>query len=460
VRMARILMLPMLVLLPAASPVAADDIVDRLEAIPGFTVVEERPHPLPGHRLFVLSYSQRVNHLKPWKGTFEQRVALIHRSEDAPTVLVTDGYNTSFSPSRAQVTQIVDGNQVRVEHRFFEPSRPEPADWRDLTIFQAATDHHRIVSALRSIYSGRWLATGASKSGMAAVYFRRFYPDDVHATIAYVAPNDVIDHRDRYIEFLDDVGTDPACRAGLAEMQRQTLLRRNEIVSMMLDQAEDQGVTYEHVLGSPDRALEVIVLETPFLFWQYAGQEFCPVVPAPDASTEEIFLFIDTFAGFASYSDQVLDFFAPYFYQAATQLGYPTVADDHLADLLLFPGADVAESFVPPEIDIPRFQPWTMIDIDLHVRLFGRRLMFIYGEVDPWGAEPFRLGPGTRDSYAYVVPGGTHGAHIGLLPPDQSSEAVSTILRWADVPESAAVRKPTPLGAELETEELDLRPRL
>jgi hypothetical protein len=28
---------------------------------------------------------------------------------------------------------------------FFLPSRPDPADWRDLTTFQQASDDHRLV---------------------------------------------------------------------------------------------------------------------------------------------------------------------------------------------------------------------------------------------------------------------------------------------------------------------------
>ena len=39
-----------------------------------------------------------------------------------------------------------------------------------------------------------------------------------------------------------------------------------------------------------------------------------------------------------------------------------------------------------------------MADIDLWVRHSGRQLLFVYGENDPWGAEPFHLGRGTRDS--------------------------------------------------------------
>ena len=38
-----------------------------------------------------------------------------------------------------------------------------------------------------------------------------------------------------------------------------------------------------------------------------------------------------------------------------------------------------------------------MLDIDLYVRLAGRHQMFVYGELDPWGAERFH--PGTQPAY-------------------------------------------------------------
>jgi hypothetical protein len=452
--------IPALIVSLSAAPAGADELTDRLEAVPGVSVVQELPDPEPGYRLFELSYAQQVNHHDPSKGTFEQRVALIHRSEDAPTVIVTDGYNTSFSPERAQVTDIVGGNQVRVEHRFFEPSRPEPADWGDLDIFQAATDHHRIVSALKSIYGGPWLATGVSKSGMEAVYYRRFYPDDVQGTVAYGAPNDVIDGVDHHAEFLASVGTDPACRDAVIEVQREALEHRDEMVALLQEQADEFGITYDHIMGSPERALDMMVVDLGFVFWQLAGQSLCQFVPPAGSPAEEIFFFLDSFVFAATYSDQLLEGNAAFFHQSAAELGFPTLPEDHLEDLLLFPGEDVPASFLPPEIDAPRHRPFAMLDIDRYVRLHGQRLMFIYGEFDPWYAEPFGLGCGTQDSYVYVVPGGTHLAHIGLLPPDQAAAATATIRRWAGLSGTADLREATTLGADLEREELERHPRL
>ena len=70
-----------------------------------------------------------------------------------------------------------------------------------------AADEHAIVTALKTIYTGPYLSTGASKGGMTAVFYRRFYPDDVVGTVPYVAPLSFAAPDERYAAFLDSVGT-------------------------------------------------------------------------------------------------------------------------------------------------------------------------------------------------------------------------------------------------------------
>ena len=311
-------------LLCTPSSAAADELVGLLANIPGVTIVAERTAP-PGFRFFVLSYEQPANHLSPWKGTFAQRLTLLHRSLASPMIVNTAGYNISLSPSRSEPTQLVDGNELTIEHRFFLPSRPDPADWRDLTIFQAATDHHRVIQALKVVYNGRWLTTGRSKGGMAAVYHRRFYPGDVHGTIVYVAANDVVNQKDRYAAFLDGVGTDPDCRQRIQDFQREALLHRHEIVRLMQAAAASQGLTYS-ILGSAERALDFHVIDWAFGFWQLGGQEFCGRIPSSEAPTAVFYGALDLVFGFAFYTDQSLMALLPATYQAATQLGLPHAA--------------------------------------------------------------------------------------------------------------------------------------
>ncbi|SDY97239.1 PS-10 peptidase S37 [Saccharopolyspora shandongensis] len=434
-------------MLLVGAPVGAappDDIRERLAAVPGLTVVGERPTE-PGFRLFDLTFTQPDDHRHPEAGQFQQRLTLLHRDLDRPTVLYTSGYELPGRTARTEPTRLVDGNQVDLEHRFFTPSRPEPADWDDLDIWQAATDQHRVIAALKSVYQREWLTTGASKGGMTAVYHRRFYPDDVAGTVAYVAPNDVDNDRDSYDEFLASVGTDPACRGALLAVQREALVRRDEMVAKFRAYADAEGLTFDRIIGDIDRGLEMVVLDAPFAFWQYRGQQDCGKVPATTASTDEIYAFFDETVQFSFYTDQGIEPYAPYYFQAGTQLGWPAVSDEPLADLLHHRELSQPRNLVSRDIPM-RFEPGVMRQIDAWVRSRGAELMFVNGERDPWSAEPFELGRGTADSYSYLVPGGNHGAKIEGLPDQQRVEAEAAVRRWAGV--QAPARVLTPLDAE------------
>ncbi|MGN9785336.1 S28 family serine protease [Nonomuraea sp. ZG12] len=412
-----------------ASVAAQDDLLDRLTAIPGLTVVSESQPA--GHRFFVLTFTQPVDHRRPRGATFEQRLTLLHRSADAPVVLYTGGYGLPVNPtaSRTEPTQLLDGNQVSVEHRFFRSSRPAPADWDDLTIWQEATDEHRIVQALKTVYSGRWLQTGASKGGMTSIYHRRFYPDDVDGVVAYVAPNDRLNHLDHtYDRFFAQVGSE-SCRAALAGVQREALKRRDRMVALLEADATRNGYTFTRTLGSVDRSFEMTILDTVWAFWQYAAEADCAAVPPVTATDEELYSWIDGVAFFGFYTDQGLDYYTPYYYQAATQLGWPDLEFRHLRGLVRHRGLYQPNSVIPAELR-SRHDPQPMLDVDRWVRARSERILFIYGENDPWSAERFT--PSRHDSYLYVAPGANHGANISRLSEADRTAATDTLRRWAD----------------------------
>ncbi|TWP44372.1 aminopeptidase [Lentzea tibetensis] len=412
---------------------AADDLLDRLKAVPGLTVVADRPPPASHLRFFSLTYRQPVDHRDPAKGTFEQRITLLHNAYEKPMVLHTSGYDVYWDrPFRAEPTFLLGANQIAVEQRFFPPSIPNPRDLSKLDIWQAASDHHRIVTGLEKIYSRRWISVGESKGGMASVYHRRFFPDDVDGTVAYVAPNDVVDDEDVYERFLDTVGTDPQCRTNLRNVQADALRRRAALVAKYDAWAKQNNRTFTRTMGGSDQAFEALVVEMPFVFWQYGAQYHCRSIPTPSATNEQLFGWLDRTIGLDSYTDQKLEHYLPYYFQAATQLGYPAMPEAHLKGLLRFPGVASPRSFVPRDIPMA-YQPGVMADIDRWVKEQGAGLMFVYGQTDPWSAEPFRLGAGSKDSYWYEVPGGNHGAEVDELPAAQRNQAQETIRRWAGV---------------------------
>lgn len=405
---------------------AAPDIKDRIAALPGVRIISEGTSGTA--RTFVLGIQQPADHRKPRGLKFEQRFSLLHKAESKPMVLHTSGYHLPGTISASEPARLVDGNQLSVEQRFFTPSRPSPADWDDLNIWQAANDHHRIVGAFKKIYGARWLSTGASKGGMTSIYHRRFFPRDVDATIAYVAPNDVVNDRDSYGEFIRNVGNDPTCNRRLEGVQRQILQHRDAVVQRL----EAKGYTYQQ-FGGAHRALEVLVLDTPFTFWQYGTQSQCAIVPGVGASVDDLWTFIDKTVGWDFYTDKGVAPYETYYYQAGTQLGWPEADESAVRDLLRYPGVSVPRTMVPDSIEFPRFDRHAMKDVDRWVRYQGSRLLFVNGQNDPWSAEPFRLGPGTCDSLSFSVPGGNHGANIARLPEQERAAATAAVLRWAGV---------------------------
>ncbi|MFD9814751.1 S28 family serine protease [Streptomyces sp. NPDC059080] len=445
---------------PAGAATAApetQDIKERLLAIPGMHLVEEKP--VDGYRYFVLTYTQPVDHRHPARGTFEQRLTVLHKAVDRPTVFYTSGYNVSTTPSRSEPTQIIDGNQVSLEYRYFTPSRPQPADWKKLDIRQAADDQHRIYQALHRIYGKNWIATGGSKGGMTATYFRRFHPDDMNGTVAYVAPNDVVNDEDSaYDRFFRTVGT-PECRTALHALTREALNRRDEMDERFARWAEKEKKTFR-LFGSVDRAYEVLVTDLVFGFWQYQpAATACKDVPSPDVSTDALWNWMDEVGGFGSYTDQGVEPYTPYYYQAGTQLGEPGYGYPHLKGLLKYPGINNSRTFVPRDIPM-RFDKRAMPDVDRWVRQHAQRMMFVNGQWDPWSSEHFELGKGARDSYVYTVPGGNHGSNIAKLKDADRTKATASLLKWAGVATDGKATAQAPYDRKLDRQELRRTPPL
>ncbi|MEW2044566.1 S28 family serine protease [Streptomyces sp. NPDC005476] len=446
----------------AAEPqaTATADIKDRLLAVPGMSLIEEKPYP--GYRYFVLGYTQPVDHRHPARGTFQQRITVLHKDTSRPTVFYTGGYNVSTNPGRREPTQIVDGNQVSMEYRFFTPSRPDPADWSKLDIWQAASDQHRIFEALKKIYPRNWISTGGSKGGMTATYYERFYPRDMDGVVAYVAPNDVVNDEDSaYDRFFASVGT-KECRDRLNAVQREALVRREPLEKKYAAYAAENGYTFTTV-GSLDRAYEAVVLDYVWGFWQYSLLSDCESIPAnaAGATDDEIWTSVDTISGFSFYTDQGLAPYTPYYYQAGTQLGAPTIHFPHIEKKYVRYGYQPPRNFVPRDITM-RFRPSAMRDVDTWVRHNAHHMLFVYGQNDPWGAERFRLGKGAKDSYVFTAPGLNHGANVAGLVADQKTLATARILAWAGV-SPTAVSQAKPLAkfdAGLDVRDVEREPAL
>ena len=425
---------------PEPSP---DELVAMLQALPGVHDVTPKSTQTANYTYYVLHFEQPIDHDNPGAGTFLQEVSLLHRNINAPMIAWTSGYWDYYEDRTVELTRLLAANQISIEHRFFASSRPDPADWTKLTIAQMAADEHAIISAFRTLYPGAVLTSGASKGGMTAIYHRRFYPDDVDGTVPYVAPISFGAPDARYSPFLDTLG--PAdCRQAVRDVAVEMLAnRRAALLTRTQAQADADHLAYNRIAIGP--AVESAVASLEWSFWQYFGVSQCPKVPALDASDDDMFKFLDQVSPPSDNDDDQIGAFDAYYYQSYFQLGYPDGGAAYLDTYLQYKDSDY-DGALPTAL--PTYDGGAaMADIDQYVREHGDRLLFVYGQWDPWTGGEYDLG-GARDSLRLIQAEGTHGSHITSLGQPDRSAAYGKLEAWTGVPLAIATRT---VAREVET---------
>jgi hypothetical protein len=411
------------------TPKTPDEILAALRKLPGVHDAEEKPTHSLGYHYYVIHFEQKVDHNDPSSPTFLQEVSLLHHDElNYPMVVHTSGYWDYYHDSVVELTALLGANQISIEHRYFGESRPDPADWSKLTIDQMAADQHAIVTALKKIYEGKFLTTGGSKGGMTAIYYRRFYPDDVDGTVPYVAPISFGAPDSRYDPFLDTLGPD-ACRQQIRDVATDMLKnRRAGLLALAQAQATMQNLAYNRVKIEP--ALESAIFNLEWAFWQYRGVDVCGSVPAVTTDDNVMWKFLDDVSPVSDNADTKIAQFDAYYYQAYNQLGYPAGGAMYLDPYLQYTDADYLGAL--PTAQPPYDDGAAMIDVDRFVQEQGDRLLFVYGQWDPWTGGQFTLG-NAKDSLLLVQAEGTHSSRISRLADADREAAFAKLEDWTGI---------------------------
>jgi hypothetical protein len=398
-------------------------LLEKLQDIPGITV-SRIDSPSGYLQSFEIMVEQPLNHFLPFGETFQQRIFLSHISENAPMVLYHSGYGTSanriFEPAA-----LLNANQIYVTHRFFPYASPDPKDWQYLSIWQAVQDHHRIVELFKPLYSGKWISSGASKGGMTALFNRYFYPDDVNATIAYVAPIMFGTEDPRFEVFLMQQAGTATDRQKIWDFQRLLLSHRETLISMVESYAATQGISFP--MGAA-AAFEYSVLEYLFSFWQY-GNGNTDAIPDESSSPAVWFEHLRQISPFSYYNADIISYYEPFYYQAYTELGYMASFYSHLQDLLVSVKHPTYRTFAPQNVEM-QFNPAAMEEIIHWLRESGNRIIYIYGANDPYTTARVQI-PDTLDALEIIQPHANHGVRIANL--DRKAEVICTLENWLGI---------------------------
>ena len=396
------------------------DLLDRLNALPGVHAQEIEPHY--GYpRAFQLDITQPVDHDHPEGATFTQRAYLSHGDTLIPMVFAPSGYGTS-PESGQELGWILGANCLSVTHRYFPDSRPSPVDWSYLNIRQAAADHHRIVTLLKQVYTGRWVSTGSSKGGETVLFHRRFYPDDVDATVAYVAPLLFSTADPRPMPYLQSVETGEE-RTAIHAFQRALLERKDQLLDDFARWFPDRGYSYSLPVA-PLFESAAVTYE-----WEFFQRHVFSVsdIPASDAPDSVMVAHLADAVRLEFNSDMYRDYFRAYVYQALTEIGDVDIPGSHLADLLEETPTDVREVYGFPADLVLQYRPDVIPDVLNWIQTQGSRIVLIYGALDPWTGGAVEL-TGATDALKVIQPGGDHSVKIYDL--DRRDEVLAKLSEW------------------------------
>jgi len=411
-----------IVLFLASCSSQSQNIAAELQKIPGLIVKEIEPDSPLFQSKYEIKLIQPLDHENAEAGFFQQRMFLSHVGFNRPMVLVTEGYAAGRNYVR-ELAEILNANELRVEYRYFGESKPNPLDWSFLTNYQASHDYHRIYALFKSFYKRRWVSTGWSKGGQTSLIYRRFFPEDMTAVVAFDAPLNLALEEPRIDGFFEHVG-DEICRYRLILFQRSILRNKLDVLPLYEAYCKEKGYTFEKI--TPSKAFEYTVLEYPFSFWQYHTID-CSKIPRERASPQEMFDHLKEVVSLSSYTDRAFNSTA--MKQFATELGYYRYVTKNVSDLLSEGKDDYPNNaFAPEDADLT-FDPTFMEDINKWLLTQGNNILYIYGENDPWSA-PHLEYLGATNAKMFWVKKGNHYSFIQTLSEAQKDEALATLEDW------------------------------
>ena len=408
------------------SVVSEASTLEKIAAIPNVLSVKKKQTLGHFDANFEIWFKQPIDHNNPTKGTFKQRVFLGFENTSKPVFVELRGYSIG-SGNAGELAAHYKANQLTIEHRYFSDSRPQEIDWNTLTIENAAKDQALIIDAIKQVLypSTRFVATGISKGCQTAMALLSYFPEDVDACVCYVGPLNFQREDPRVYQFLNNVGSQ-AQRKKVKDFQELCFLNSNALLKIMKQTAQRDDMEWEFGVKN---ALDYSILEYSFAFWQWGTT--IEDIPAMDATPEEIYEHLIDVVGYGFFEASSVEGLQPYFWTALTEqgiYGYQTApfqkffnTEKVLGFEWAFPnGISKKYSLVP------------MQRIKSFLDTSAEKMLFIYGEYDPWSATAVQLSNNAaqRDMHKFVLPKGDHRTRIKSFNSLEQAEIYGIIDRW------------------------------
>ena len=359
---------------------------------------------------YSMFFKQDLDHRDEGGDSFQQRVCILFRGFDRPTILVTEGYMWSAFKDAADIGVNLDANMVHVEHRNFGKSyNQDNGKWEYQTCEQSSADLHDIYLALKPLFKGKWMSSGTSKNGETSMLYAYHYPQDMDLAAAFCSPFMLSLNDERFGPYLfEEVGT-----------KQERELMKTGIRNALKDGEQGMYKTFCQQMKAsvhwtpPFTEYVFNVFDTFFTVFQYTTHNAGRT---------------DSLQQMAANNDKLVeqivdnnkfnkgDDFRSYFVECAKQLGFQNDGYSYFSDLLAgtsFNATDVPK-YVLHEEDrwlIGKYDG-TLFN-DLATNFFVNTttpLLLYYSHDDPWTAgKPQNVGPMVK---VVINPIGAHNDFI------------------------------------------------
>ncbi len=402
-----------------------------LKAIPNVVKAEQVEAKSHFQYNFEIEFRQQVDPETKDGESFNQRVILGYSSPDAPVICVLEGYQI-YSEKASELADLFQCNQITIEHRFFGASIPEgELPWNSLTTKNAAYDQHVIIQALRKalFQQNKFLTTGISKGGQTTMLHRTLYPNDVNASVCYVAPLNFSRADQRIHTFLNTVSTKEN-RQRIFDFQTYCLQNKKALVAKLDSLAKVKNYTWSF---SVEEAFEYYVLEYSFAFWQWGGYSIKDI-PNENVPLDSTLQHVLDVSGVSFFEDKGVEKLRPFFWAGMTEIGVYDY-DYQPFKQYLSRQENYGFDFIWPNDSLQKdFDPDVMKRVNAFIQEDAMQMMFIHGELDTWSATSVELSEAAqqRGLRKYTCPNSHHGTRIKHFSPEVKQEMIEKIAGWLE----------------------------
>ena len=381
-----------------------------------------------------------IDHNDLSKGTYLNRILVGFNDKSSAVVMESGPYG--FYPFQEKVTykteltELLNANQIIVEHRYFGKSIPDSTSFHYLTYKQVSDDFHYIRKTLNAIFPDKWLATGHSKGGDAVFAYKYYYPEDVDATVAYGISTTLEAEDSRFQNFIIEKRK---TEDGRKIFQDQLYLLKNKKrllpAFVNFNNQVQKLLNINYGAYDAETMYDYSVLDFEVLFWQSYGnyeifkkqlesnnKELLENGITPDPSLKTLQDKLVYFLDLSSLDKR----YRAHYYQAFTEGGYYGYDEKPFLKYLKNKKYPLSIFAAQKTVFDPAFrvaqQEWAATKME--------HFMLVIADTDPWGiCCPIQF-PADKDNHKLILKNSDHSAHLKDFDEVTRIAAIQKLKSW------------------------------